>query len=158
MASFLDGEIMHDEKHWSTWIEVPFDKAGHVNTTPLTRVPAAAGVYAIASKKSNGFYVTHYVGRSCRSMRERLQRHMGGRGNKVVASELALRKNEDWAKLLSKYPPARNSMWIAYLKTSEPKIVEAVYLDTRDLPVCNLIKARLPFGLSESLVFRAQLE
>ena len=128
---------------------MPFDKTGNLNVTVLIRVPQGAGVYAIASKKSTGLYVTHYVGRSCRSIRERLRRHLTGHGNSVVASQLALKKN---------MPLAPASIWIAYLETSEPKIVEAVYLDTSDLPICNMIKARLPFGLSETLLRGAQLE
>ena len=143
------GNNMRNDKHWSPWIEVPFDKNGILNTGPLIGVPQRAGVYAIASKKSAGLYVTHYVGRSCRSIRERLRRHLTGQGNSVVASQLALKKS---------MPSAPATMWIAYLETDEPKIVEAVYLDTSDLPVCNLIKARLPFGLSESLLRGAALE
>jgi len=140
---------MQTDTHWSPWIEVPFDKTGNLNLTVLIRVPQGAGVYAIASKKSTGLYVTHYVGRSCRSIRERLRRHLTGHGNSVVASQLALKKN---------MPLAPASIWIAYLETSEPKIVEAVYLDTSDLPICNMIKARLPFGLSETLLRGAPLE
>ena len=140
---------MHNDKQWSPWIEVPFDKNGNLLTTPLFKVPQSAGVYAIASKKSTGLYVTHYVGRSCRSIRERLQRHLTGQGNSVVASQLALKK---------RMPSSPASICIAYLETSEPKIVEAVYLDTSDLPICNFIKARLPFGLSEFLLRGATLE
>jgi len=140
---------MQKEKQWSLWIEVPFRRDGTLDTAPLDTIPPGSGVYAIASKKKTGLYVTHYVGRSSRSIRERLRRHLTGRGNSVVASQLALKRS---------IPSAPASMWIAYLETNEPKIVEAVYLDANDRPICNLIKARLPFGLSESLVQRAELE
>ena len=55
-------------------------------------------------------------------------------------------------------PSAPASMCVAYLETSEHKVVEAFYLDATDRPICNLIRARLPAGLSESLVMRAELE
>jgi len=94
-------------------------------------------------------YVTHYVGRSRRSIRERLQKHLRGQGNTVIASQLTLKKS---------VPSAPASLCVAYLETDEPKIVEALYIDASDRPICNLIRARLPFGLSESLVQRAELE
>ena len=140
---------MHTHKQWSTWIEIPFGRDGSLDTKPLLNVPESSGVYAIASKKGTGLYVTHYVGRSGRSIRERLRRHLTGNGNSVIASQLALKKS---------IPSAPVSMWIAYLETSEPKIVEAFYIDANDRPICNLIKARLPSGLSESLVEKSELE
>ena len=111
-------------------------------------LPSRPGVYAIASKKANGLYVTHYVGRS-KNIHDRLQRHLTGHGNSVVASQLQLTKS---------IPSAPASICVAYLETSDPKIFEAVYLDTRDLPICNLIRARLPAGLSQTLVQNAVLE
>jgi hypothetical protein len=135
---------------WSTWIELAFNSNGTLNTTALNKVPIGSGVYAIASKKSTGLYVTHYVGRSSRSIRERLQRHLCGNGNKVVASQLMLKRS---------IPSAPgNYICVAYLETKEPKIVEAAYLDTQDLPVCNLIRARLPPGISQALLWGAEFE
>jgi hypothetical protein len=136
-------------KQWSPWIKVPFREDGTLDITPLNDVPRVSGVYAIASKKSSGLFVTHYVGRSRRSMRERLWRHLTGRGNGVVASQLALKET---------IPAAPASIWIAYLETSEPKLIEAIYLDASDRPICNLIKARLPFGLTKLSVLNAKLE
>ena len=134
---------------WSTWIELSFNAAGELDRSQLIAVPSGPGVYAIASKKQTGLYVTHYVGRSKRSIRERLQRHLTGRGNSVMASQLQLKKS---------IPVAPASICVAYLETNEPAIVEAVYLDTKPLPVCNLIRARLPFGLSEWDVQHSALE
>jgi len=134
---------------WSTWIELPFRPDGTLDRSPLNNVPAKSGVYAIASKKRSGLYVTHYVGRSKRSIRERLQRHLSGHGNSVVSGQLDLKKA---------IPVAPVSICIAYLETKEPGIVEAVYLDTKDLPICNLIRARLPIGLSEWFVQHSALE
>lgn len=134
---------------WSNWIELSFRLDGSLDTSPLNMVPAASGVYAIASKKRNGLYVTHYVGRSVRSVRDRLKQHLTGRSNKVIATELALKRN---------IPSAPMSMCVAYLETREPKIVEAVYLDTHDLPICNIYRARLPQGISEALVHSSKLD
>lgn len=133
---------------WSTWIELSFSTEGILNTSGLIHVPRKPGIYAIASKKSTGLYVTHYVGRS-KNIRERLQRHLTGYGNSIVASQLALKKT---------VPVAPCSICIAYLETNEPKIVEAVYIDTHDLPICNLIRARLPIGISEYFVRQSKLE
>lgn len=133
---------------WSNWMEVPFNADGTLKLAQLTSLPQRPGVYAIASKKSNGFYVTHYVGRS-KNIQERLRRHLTGRGNKVIASQLMLK---------NAMPLAPASICVAYLETSDPKIVEALYIDTSDLPICNFIRARLPFSLSEALVRKAELE
>ena len=140
---------MNQAKQWSPWIELPFNQKGVLDTSLLATVPNSAGVYAIASKESNGLYVTHYVGRSCRSIRERLQKHLRGHGNTVIASQLLLKRS---------VPLAPASMCVAYLETTEPKIVEAFYIDADDRPICNLIKARLPVGLSETFVRRSELE
>ena len=130
---------------WSNWIDVPFNSNGTLNRVPLTALPQRPGVYAVASKQRNGLYVTHYVGRS-KNIQERLHRHLTGHGNKVIASQLLLKKTITLA-------PA--SICVAFLETSDPKIVEALYIDTHDLPICNLIRARLPIGLSEALVQKA---
>ena len=86
-------KAMHTHKQWSTWIEIPFGRDGSLDTKPLLNVPESSGGYAIASKKGTGLYVTHYVGRSGRSIRERLRRHLTGNGNSVIASQVALKKS-----------------------------------------------------------------
>jgi hypothetical protein len=134
---------------WSNWIELSFRHDGTLDTSPLSGVPRVSGVYAIASKKQAGFYVTHYVGRSSHSIRERLQRHLSGHGNGVVRLQLELKRN---------IPSAPASICVAFLQTSEPKIVEALFLDSSDLPICNIYRARLPAGLSEWLVRQSELE
>lgn len=134
---------------WSAWIEVPLRADGTPDTTALGKVPAASGVYAIAGKHQNGMYNTQYVGRSRRSVRERLRRHLAGDGNTVIGMQLSLRK---------KLPMLQTSFWVAYLETKEPSIVEAVYLDTKKLPICNLIRARLPAEVAEALVWKSKLE
>jgi len=134
---------------WSNWIELPFRNDGTLDKSSLSRVPDVSGVYAIAGKKQNGLYVTHYVGRSSRSMRERLERHLSGRGNHVIGDQLVLKKS---------VPSAPASICVAYLATNEHKIIEALYLDTDDRPVCNIIRACLPAGLLESSIRNAKLE
>jgi len=42
---------------WSTWIELPFRPDGTLDRSLLRNVPSKSGVYAIGSKKRNGFYV-----------------------------------------------------------------------------------------------------
>jgi hypothetical protein len=133
---------------WSEWLKLPFNGDGTLNLQSLNRVPDKPGVYAIGSDQQTGQYVTHYVGRS-KNIRERLRRHLTGHGNSVIASQLALKRS---------VPLAPAKICVAYLETNEPKIVEAVYIDTADLPICNLIRARLPAGLSQVLVQRAELE
>jgi hypothetical protein len=133
---------------WSDWMNLPFSGDGTLNRDNLMKLPERPGVYAIGSKKANGFYVTHYVGRS-KNIQERLRQHLTGHGNSVVASQLALKKS---------VPSAPACICVAYLETDDPKIVEALYLDTHDLPICNLIRARLPAGLSQALVQNAPLE
>jgi len=133
---------------WSNWIHLAFQTDGTLDTSPLSVVPRTSGVYAIASSKPNGFYVTHYVGRSV-NIRERLSNHLHGRGNKIVAMQLDLKKT---------VPVSPANICVAYLETSEPKIVEALFIDTTDLPICNIYRARLPNGLSEWSVRNSELE
>ena len=45
------------------WIELSFHPDGSLDRSPLKKAPEVSGVYAIASRKQNGLYVTHYVGR-----------------------------------------------------------------------------------------------
>lgn len=134
---------------WSKWIELSFREDGSLDMRPLTRIPCESGIYAIASKKQTELFVTHYVGRSSRSMRERLVRHLSGRGNKVIAAALSVKRD---------IPSAPMSVFVAYLESTEPKIVEAIYLDATDLPVCNIYRACLPAGLSEILIRHSELE
>lgn len=134
---------------WSTWIECPFNSDGTLNGDHLKSVPNGAGVYAIATQTGSGYNV-QYVGRSGRSMRGRLESHLKGRGNHVIASLLAQKRNR---------PQDRpNALYVAYLETKEHKLVEAAYIDASDRPICNLIKAKLPQGLREEDVFRSSLD
>ena len=98
-----------EEKHmpWSTWIQVSFDGDGTLNRNSLAPLPQRPGVYAIASKKSNNLYVIHYVGRS-KNIQDRLQRHLTGHGNSVIASQLVLKK---------RIASAPASVCVAYLET-----------------------------------------
>ena len=134
---------------WSEWIELKFSPAGVLDKSPLKLVPSSSGVYAIGSKKRTGLFMTHYVGRSSRSIRERLEKHLGGAGNAVIAMELALKRD---------VPSAPMSMWVAFLQTTEPKIVEALYLDSDDIPICNIYRACLPPGVSEELLRASKLD
>lgn len=134
---------------WSNWIECKFDAKGHLDTSRLGQVPNRAGVYAIATK-TGWSYNTHYVGRSGRSMRGRLQRHLGGSGNKVLARLLRNKRERP--------SDTTQAVYVAYLVTREHKLVEAAYLDAHDRPVANLIRARLPEGLREDAVMKSPLE
>jgi len=134
---------------WSNWIECKFDAKGNLDTSRLGQVPNGAGVYAIATK-TGWRYNTHYVGRSGRSMRGRLQRHLGGSGNKVIAGLLRNKQERP--------SDPTQAVYVAYLETREHKLVEAAYLDAHDRPVANLIRARLPEGLREDAVMKSPLE
>jgi hypothetical protein len=134
---------------WSNWLECKFDGNGNLDTSRLQGVPARAGVYAIATK-AGGRYSTHYVGRSGRSMRGRLQAHLMGRGNKVIAGVLQNKR--------ARPSDPTQALYVAYLETREHKLVESAYLDAQDRPIANLIRARLPEGLREADVMRSPLE
>ena len=134
---------------WSNWKECRFDAQGKLDTTPLINVPNGAGVYAIATK-TGGRYNTHYVGRSGRSMRGRLKKHLTGEGNKVIAGLLRNKKERP--------SDPTQAIYVAYLETREHKLVEAAYLDANDRPLGNLIRARLPEGLREDAVMKSPLE
>ncbi|EGK84811.1 GIY-YIG nuclease family protein [Microcoleus vaginatus PCC 9802] len=136
---------------WSEWIECNFDSKGELNTQAVGRSPNSSGVYAISTKTGNNYH-THYVGRSGRSIRGRLQSHLTGKGNKVIAGLL---KNK---KQLPSDPT--QALYFAYLETKENKLIEAAYIDAKaeDRPLANLIRAKLPKGLREEDVFGSQLE
>lgn len=134
---------------WSHWIECKFDNKGKLDTSPLKNVPNASGIYAIATK-TGGRYNTHYVGRSGRSMRGRLQSHLSQQGNKVVAGVLRNKQQRP--------NDPTQALYVAYLPTREHKLVEAAYLDANDRPIANLIRARMPDGLREQEVLRSPLE
>ncbi|MEY2979007.1 MAG: GIY-YIG nuclease family protein [Prochlorotrichaceae cyanobacterium] len=134
---------------WSSWIEFPFNTAGELKRDRMHQIPSKAGVYAISTKTGNQHNV-HYVGRSGRSMRNRVEAHLKGRGNKVLASLLAHKKQ---------MPTDPNqALYVAYLETAEHKLVEAAHIDASDRPICNLIRAHLPKGLREQDVLKSSLE
>ncbi|MFB2891640.1 GIY-YIG nuclease family protein [Aerosakkonemataceae cyanobacterium BLCC-F50] len=134
---------------WSRWFECKFDEQGNLDTSALQKAPSSSGVYAIATK-TGWSYNTQYVGRSGRSIRNRLQSHLSGRGNRVISSLLAQKKNR---------PQDRpDSLYFAFLETREHKLIEATYIDAEDRPVCNLIRASLPEGLREGDVMNSPLE
>jgi len=134
---------------WSNWTECKFDSQGNLDTAPLSQVPNGAGIYAIATK-TGWRYNTHYVGRSGRSMRGRLQKHLTEKGNKVVAGILRNKRQRP--------SDPTQALYVAYLPTREHKLVEAAYIDANDRPLGNLIRARLPEGLREDAVWRAEKE
>jgi GIY-YIG catalytic domain len=134
---------------WSRWSECKFDGQGNLDTSNLREAPNSSGVYAIATKTGSS-YNTQYVGRSGRSIRNRLQSHLSGRGSKVISSLLAQKQNR---------PQDRpESLYFAYLETREHKLIEAAYIDASDRPVCNIIVTRLPEGLRENDVINSPLE
>ncbi|NJL69582.1 MAG: GIY-YIG nuclease family protein [Microcoleus sp. SM1_3_4] len=136
---------------WSQWIECNFDSKGELNTQAVGRAPNSSGVYAIATKTGSNYH-THYVGRSGRSIRGRLQSHFTGKGNKVIAGLLKNKKERP--------SDPTQALYFAYLETKEHKLIEAAYIDAKaeDRPLANLIKAKLPQGLREQDVFGSQLE
>lgn len=134
---------------WTGWNECSFDSSGNLDTSNLRKAPSTAGVYAIATKTSWS-YNTHYVGRSGRSIRGRLEKHLTGRGNKVIASLLAHKKDNPSDPV--------QGLYFAFLETSEHKLIEAAYIDASDKPIANLVGARLPDGLRENDVFGSELE
>ncbi len=133
---------------WSPWIECKFDDKGNLDTSPLRDVPNGSGIYAIATK-TGWRYNTHYVGRSGRSMRGRLQSHLTERGNKVIAGVLRNKQRPS---------DPTQALYVAYLQTREHKLIEAAYIDASDRPIGNLIRARLPEGLREEDVLKSEKE
>jgi hypothetical protein len=134
---------------WHGWIKCKFDDQGELDTSPLRDVPNEAGIYAIATE-TLWSYQTHYIGRSGRSMRERLQRHLNGKGNHVIAGVLANKRKTP------SDPTA--ALFVAFFPTREHKLVEAAFIDAEDRPLGNLIRARLPQGLREEDVFGSEKE
>ncbi len=136
---------------WSEWIECNFDSKGELNTQAVGRSPNSSGVYAIATKTGNNYH-THYVGRSGRSIRGRLQSHLTQKGNKVIAGLLKNKKDRP--------SDPTQALYFAYLETKEHKLIEAAYIDAKaeDRPLANLICAKLPKGLREEDIFGSQLE
>ena len=134
---------------WTNWYECKFDSQGNLDLSQVRRVPNSSGVYAIATKTGSS-YNTQYVGRSGSSIRNRLQSHFSGRGNKVISSLLAQKKNR---------PQDRpEALYFAYLETREHKLIEAAYIDASDRPICNIAKASLPKGLREQDVIKSSLD
>lgn len=80
--------------------------------------------------------------------------HFSGNGNRVI-KQLLLDKKE-----IGLTTRPLNALYFAYLETSDPKLLEAAYLDAGELdrPVLNLVTARLPEGLRESEIFKSELE
>lgn len=135
---------------WSSWLECPFRTTGELSLDRVSQIPSKAGVYAISTKTGSRYNV-HYVGRSKRSMRERVQSHLKGQGNKVIASLLAHKKQMP--------TDPTQALYVAYWETQEHKLVEALHISASDRPLCNLIKgSRLPSGLQEAEVVRSPLE
>jgi hypothetical protein len=134
---------------WSEWVECRFNSDGSLDTSGLREAPTSSGVYAIATK-TGWSYNTHYVGRSGRSIYNRLQKHLTGRGNKVIAGILSNKKERP--------SDPTQALYFAFLETSEHKLVEAAYIDASDRPIGNLIKAKLPDGLREEDVVRSELD
>lgn len=134
---------------WSNWIECKFDSNGRLDTSPPRNVPNGSGIYAIATK-TGWRYNTHYIGRSGRSMRGRLQSHLTERGNKVVAGILRNKQQRP--------SDPTQALYVVYLETREHKLIEAAYIDANDRPLGNLIRARLPEGLREEDVLKSEKE
>jgi hypothetical protein len=134
---------------WSDWFECRFYANGELDISQLSRADKAPGVYAIATKTGTN-YQTQYVGRSGRSIRDRLTAHLTGKGNKVIASVLRSKKDRPSQPL--------QALYFAFLPTREHKLIEAAYIDANDRPVCNLIKARLPDGMRDVQVYSSELE
>ncbi|NEP59928.1 MAG: GIY-YIG nuclease family protein [Symploca sp. SIO2G7] len=134
---------------WSDWVECPFDASGNIDLSRLSKAPRSSGIYAIATK-TGGNYNTQYVGRSGRSIRGRLQSHLSGRGNRVVRGVLENKRQRP--------SDPTQALYFAFLETREHKLIEAAYIDAKDRPVGNLIRARLPKGLRENEVYMSELE
>jgi len=131
-------------------MECPFKSSGELNTDRVSRVPAKSGVYAIATKTGSRYNV-QYVGRSGRSMRGRVEAHLKGRGNKVLASLL------DHKKQMPSDPT--KALYVAYWETTDHKLVEAMHISASARPVCNLIRgSRLPEGLREADVVNSPFD
>jgi hypothetical protein len=135
---------------WSRWQECKFNSKGEIDQTALRHAPDRPGIYAIATKIGWG-YSTKYIGRS-KTIRSRLNRHFSGQGNRVIRSIL------DDKKAGGNTTKPLQALYFAYLETSDPKLLEAAYIDTSDRPIANLIRANLPEGLRERDIAKAERE
>lgn len=69
---------------WSDWYECSFDSNGEIDLKPVEDASSWPGIYAIATKLSNGSYNVQYIGMSEKSICTRLKAHFSGRGNRVL--------------------------------------------------------------------------
>ena len=126
---------------WSQILFVAFKSSGELDLAILKEIPEIPGIYAIATKLSNGNHVLKYVGRSGKSIRQRLLDHLTGRVNKRISDQINFKQ-----QVLSS---PQQGFSVAYFPTAEDKLWEAAYLDVVDkidLPLMNMVRALLPHG------------
>ena len=150
---------------WSNWIAFPFNSKGLIDLKNLEGISKDSGIYAISSKWKGGSPTIAYVGRSSKSIYERVRKHLTGHGNRVIASQLVNAKAmADLIKAEAEKlgcnvtsPHTPRTICVTFFPTKEPKIAEAAFLDDKDRPICNMIRACLPAGLTWEAIRRAKL-
>ncbi|MCC3526827.1 MAG: GIY-YIG nuclease family protein [Microcoleus sp. PH2017_22_RUC_O_B] len=98
---------------WSDWYECSFDSKGEIDLRPVEKAPNWPGIYAIATKLSNGSYNVQYIGMSEKSIWKRLKAHFSGKGNRVLKRILD-NKNDGGAQT-----EFLNALYFMYLETTK---------------------------------------
>ncbi|MEB3233612.1 MAG: hypothetical protein VKJ64_21565 [Leptolyngbyaceae bacterium] len=140
---------------WTKYIKCPVNSRGEVDTSNLPRTLDTSGVYAIATYTS-GFwsnsYHIHYVGRTKRSMRDRLKNHLRqhSNGSKQIKALLAQKQ------AISSNP--LSALYVTCFPTKEHKIIERARIQSMD-PLLNLQGGRdLPPGLTHQHILQSKLD
>ena len=140
---------------WSQWIKCPVNRRGEVDTSNLSKIPHQSGVYGIATRTS-GFwsdsYHIHYVGRTKRSMRDRLKNHLRqhSNGSKQIRFLLQTKRTNPNS------PPS--ALYVTSFPTDHPKIIERARIQNFD-PLLNLQGGRsLPPGLTHQHIRQSNLD
>ncbi len=145
------------EWQWSDWYECEFDSRGEINTRLLDRyAPEKPGVYAIATKRTDGNFSVQYIGMSTWNIYKRLKKHFDAKGNKVIKAILQDRKDlENQSPGPGGATQMLDALYFAFLELSKGKdaeVMEAIHIDGTE-PICNLMRgkvSKLPPGLRES--------
>lgn len=129
-----------DWLNWHDWLECPFDAQGNLEPNALQNViqniPKEAGVYVIATRTSDNRYQTQYIGRSGRDIRDRVNSHLKGKGNKIVKDLLQHKQDNPYSPM--------SSLYVTFVSSQDQKLIEKLYLDAEDRPIANLRRERLP--------------
>ncbi len=134
---------------WSDWIECSFNSDNEIDLQPVEKyAPNSPGIYAIATKHSNGYYSVQYIGMSESSIWKRLKAHFTGRSNRVIKRIL------DNKKQGGAQTEFLNAFYFSFLETSKEQArgLEALFV-RGTAPIANiqqnLSMSSLPKDLQE---------